>query len=437
MKQLFAYFSFFLLISLVGYGQQYQLQGTVVNGKTGKPLENVNLKIRNSPSGTSTDEHGTFKLTFKELPADIEVSCLGFEPISIEITKIVSRPVEISLQPAVQNLEGVVITDKKAIPVYEDRNYSVLDYELLGDNILLLVFRYQLKKSELLLLTRWGDTLARSVLPDLPPLKLHKDPLGYVHYFSKNGNAYQCYYNEPLKQIQFIYKYASDTVLKTFATIRFRMNDRLFFLEEAPDGFASSIGYFDTKSGKTYLQMADNSKIARDYYSDLNSFLEPKRPDDMFNAEANIRAFELFYKPRFNAQIVKTEADRFAIFNFTNDSLHVYTSDLKLVSSSKFTFHNVEKENALTTVFSAFSGSKWKWRWNLYSDENTGKVYTDYERQGRLMLCEIDLNTGKLINEYILPVLFVQKISVYKGEAFFMYKQIGEGEKWRLYKMRF
>jgi hypothetical protein len=436
MKKLFAYFSIALFFSLSVVGQQYEFKGTVVDGKTGDPIKNVNLKIRNSPSGTATDGHGTFKLTVKELPATIEVSCLGFESISIELTKIVSSHVEISLQPAVQNLEGVVITDKKAIPVYEDRNYSVLDYELLGDNIVLLIFRYQLKKSELLLLTRWGDTLARSVLPDLPPLKLYKDPLGFIHYFSKNGNAYQCYYNEPLKQIQFIYKYTADTVLKTFATIRFRMNDRLFFLEEAPDGFSSRIGYFDNKNGKTYLQMADNGKIARDYYSDLNSFLEPKRPDDLFNAEANMRAFELFYKPRFNAQIVKTGTDRFAIFNFTNDSLQVYSSDLKLVSSSTFKFHYQQKENALTTVFIAFSGNAWKWRWNLYSDENTGKVYTDFERQGRLMLCEIDLNTGKFINECILPVLFVQKINIYKGEVFFMYKQIGEGEKWRLYKMK-
>jgi len=436
MKKLFAYFCFMLFLPLCVAGQQYELKGNVLNGKTGDPIENVNLKIRNSPSGTATDGLGTFKLTVKELPATIEVSCLGFGSISIELTKMVSTPVEIILQPTVQNLEGIVITDKKAIPVYQDKNYSVLDYELSGDNILLLVFRYQLKKSELLMLTRWGDTLARSVLPDLPPTKLYKDPLCNVHYFSKNGNAYQCYYNEPLKQIQFIYKYSIDTVLKTFATMRFRMNDRLFFLEEAPDGFASRIGYYDNESGKTYLQMADNGKIARDYYSDLNSFLEPKRPEDIYNAEANMRAFELFYKPRFNAQIVKKEADRFAIFNFTNDSLHVYTSDLKLVSSSKFNFHNEQKGNALTTVFTAFSGNAWKWRWNLYSDEYTGKVYTDFERQGRLKLCEIEPESGKILGEYVLPVLFVQKIIVYKGEAFFLYKQIGEGEMWRLYKMR-
>ena len=72
----------------------------------------------------------------------------------------------------------------------------------------------------------------------------------------------------------------------------------------------------------------------------------------------------------------------------------------------------------------------------MYSDNFTGKVYTDFERQGRLKLCEIDLESGIILSEYVLPVLFVQKIIVYKGEAFFMYKQIGEGEKWRLYKMK-
>jgi hypothetical protein len=436
MKKSVSYFLFLFIFPVIAVSQQFKLQGTVVNSETGIPIENVNLKVINTVYGTATNKEGRFGVVIPALPAIIEVTCIGFESLSIEISKSVLKPIRIALYPSVKQLEGITISEGKAIPLYEDPDYSVLDYEIMNDNLLLLIFRYQLKRSELLLLTRWGDTLAQTGLPELPPSRLYKDPLGNVHYFSKKGNAYQCYYDVSVRTLSFPYKYSTDEVLKAFGSIKFEMSKRLFFQEDTPTGFSTQLGYFDNENGKKYLHLADNSKLAKDYYADLNSFLEPKRPDDIFLAESKMQAFELFYKPRINARMVKAGPDRIAVFDFTTDTLQLLNAEWKILSTSPIKFHREVKSNLMTSIAKAFSGNQWKWREQIYVDDYKGKVYTSFEKQGRIKLCEIDLYSGKIAIEYELPVLFARKINIYKGEAFFKYKKIGETEKWRLYKMR-
>jgi hypothetical protein len=427
-----------VLFPFVAQSQHFELNGVVLNGTTSSPIENVNLKIRNSQAGTISDNNGKFKLELKKLPVILEVSCIGYESISIEITNEIKTPFEIILLPSVEQLEGVTISAQKVIPVFEDRNYSVIDYEIMGENLLLLVYKYQLKRSLLLLLTRSGDTLSQAVLPEIPPAKLYKDILGNVHYFSKKGNAYQCFYDQSTRILLFPYNMPVDSLLRTIGNFRFAMNNRIYFQEEQPDGFSTLLGYFEKTSGKTYLQYAGDPSAAKNHYDDLNYFMQPRRPDDLNQnmTDFQMRAFEMFYKPKIVASMVKTSPDRIAVFNFMSDSVKVRDSTWKLIQAAPLAFRNDTKKTILTNGATAYSGDLWKWRWSILTDESSGKVYTVFEKRGHQKLCNIDLTTGNISAEYELPVLFAEKISVYKGEAFFLYKPIGENEKWRLYKMK-
>jgi hypothetical protein len=438
MQKTLSILAYIVFLPIMALAQHTELRGIVLTASTAAPIENVSIKIRNTNSGTSSDSEGKFKLSIKEFPVIIEVSCIGFEPLSLEITKESSDNVEIILQTAVQQLEGVTIMSKKVVPVFQDHDYSVLDYEIMDDNLLLLIYRYQLKRSVLLLIRRKGDTLAQTPLPEVPPGKLYKDMLGNVHYFSKKGNAYQCFYDQSSKTISFPYCYPVDTLMKTIGKFLFMMNNRVFFQENAPDGFSTLLGYFEKGKGKTYLQLAGDPWVARDYYSDLKYYSQPRRNDELSQSMKGfeMRAFEMFYKPKSISCMAKAGYNRIAVFNFTNDSLQIRNSDWKLISSTTFSFHKQVKENMLSTVAKAYSGDKWIWRWTIFTDDYSGRIYTTFEKQGHYKLCSIDLNTGKIIAEYELPVLFAKKITIYKGEAFFLYKPIGESEKRKLYKMR-
>jgi len=379
-----------------------------------------------------------FKLIINELPATFEVTCIGYEPLSIEVSGVINTPVEISMQPAIQQLESITILVDKVIPVYQHHAYSVLDYEIAEDKILILVYRYQLKRSVMLVLSRSGDTLAQTFLPEVAPDKLYKDMLGIVHYFSKKKNAYQCYYDETAKEISFPYCFPVDTLLNTIGPYRFLMNGRLFFEEISPDGFSVNLGYYNRESGKRYLQNAGNPSVAGRYYADMKYFMQPRRPDDtnLSMAGFQMQAFELFFKPKSIARMVKVGTDLIAVFDFTTDSLQVRNSGWKLITSTAFEFHKETNDNMLTTAARAYSGNKWIWRWTILTDDYSGKVYTIFERHGHKKLCNIDLQSGGIVAEYEIPVLFPEKITIYKGEAFFLYKPIGENAKWRLYKMK-
>jgi hypothetical protein len=430
------YLILLLLMPIIVMGQEYKFTGVIVNSETDIPIENVSLKILNSTSGTTTTNGGKFELIVSKLPVFVEITCIGYQNLSIEINKSESEPIEIVLQPVAMQLEGITVSVKKAMPVFSDQNYTVLDYEIMGDDLLLLVYKYKFERSNLLLITRWGDTLAQTGLPEIPPLKLYKDPLGNVHYFSGKGNAYQCYFDKEGKKLSFIHNFSVEKVQKTFGDIKFEMNKKLFFQENTPEGFSSQIGYFSKEDGKKYLQFENNQKEAKAYYSDLKSFLEPTRPGDVNSMGAKMQAFELFYKPRNNAVMIKAGNDRIVVFDFISDTLELLNSDWKILAASAISFHKEVKENLITTIATSFSGNQWEWKSTIYADEYTGKVYVSFEKQGRIKLCNIDLYSGKIIAEYVLPVLFVEKINIYKGEAFFRYKEIGESEKWKLYKMR-
>jgi hypothetical protein len=48
----------------------------------------------------------------------------------------------------------------------------------------------------------------------------------------------------------------------------------------------------------------------------------------------------------------------------------------------------------------------------------------------------IDVETGQLDNGTILPFPFPEKIEIYKGDAYFLIKQDGTSENWKLMKCR-
>lgn len=190
------YIVLFLTIQTITFAQTTLFKGIIIDEQTSKPIQDVNIKVHGTTKGTSTDIAGNFSLTINEFPVELIFTCIGYESATFEATKFSGKTIKFILRPKSYMLQEVNISSKKYTFIFKDKDYSVLDYELMDDRILLLIFRYQLKKSEIVLLSRSGDTLAISTLPELPPASLYKDFLSNVHYISKMENSYQCFYNQ-------------------------------------------------------------------------------------------------------------------------------------------------------------------------------------------------------------------------------------------------
>jgi hypothetical protein len=455
---------FFLFLGFSASPQGIKVEGIVKDEITLKPIRNVNIIIKGTSEGVFSGEDGRYSLTLKKIPASLTLSCIGYTTVYYDIRKAPAKPLELVLRQSAFTLQEVDISAKRFSFVFKDKNYSILDYEITEDNLLLLIFRYQLKRSELILLTLAGDTVTIVSVPELNPKCLYKDFLDNVYYISTKENAFQCYYNDSLKQLGFIYRTTFDSLIRMVRPFLFTSGDRFYFQEFTLDGFGTNIGYYDTHHHKEYIRNFSGESTRKNYYDDLkfysqwNSHLDqtsaqlsgynpignsPAKEGQMQLKLPKIDEFDLeannhFNYRRINAPLVKLGENNMAVFNFTEDKIELMDQEGKVYRSVPISFHKEEDGNPLASLLSAIIPvAEWKWRGKIHIDEYYRNAYTTFGKNGMVQIRKIDLETGKLTSVYDLPFPFPKKINVYKGDAYFLVKDVGaEFEKWKLVKVK-
>ncbi len=379
---------FFLFLHGNLFSQTNLFKGIVKDERTLKPVHDVNIKVHGTNNGTSTDKFGFFSLRITKVPASLVITCVGYENAYYDVLEVPQTPVEFSLTPKSYPLREVDISAVKYSYLFKDKNYSVLDYELMDGNILLLVFRYQLKRSELVLLNLIGDTLAISKLPEIPPVSLFKDFLANVHYFSRAGNAYQVFFNRKENRIEFLHKTTVDSLSRLVEPFIFKMSDRLYFQEDLANGFGTAIGFYEQGAGKKYIRKHfDEKKIAeyiddQTYYQKWNATVPPQhyfmtdREDEFYTTPAfdfsrgespgqfyevnEERAHEFeFYRLVF--PVIKTGENTIAFFNFPGNYLELMNENGKVINTVPVTFHQETASKALPASSNQLLNIGWRW----------------------------------------------------------------------------
>jgi len=452
---------FFFTIQIIAFSQTYLFKGNIVDELTLRPIQDVNIKVYGTTKGTSTDKAGSFTLTFNKIPAELVFTCIGYETATFEITKNSGKTIEFLLRPKSYMLQEVDISSKKYSFLFKDKDYSVLDYELMDDKILLLVFRYQLKQSELVLLNRSGDTLAISTLPELPPASLYKDFLANLHYFSKADNSYQCIYNEQNTRIEFFPKTTVDSLQSFVQRFIFKIDERLYFQEKIASGYGTAFGFYEKGTGKKYIRHVLNEKKIMEQWDDQNFyqkwngnigeenyFSKPSENNEPaeFNFSKGFQSSKRFEENETRAHqfefykmiypVLNIGNDEIAFFNFVCDTIEVLTKDGNILQSYPIIFHKKNISTADSTNSIKLSNSDWRWGSTVTIDDYSHEVYTTFLKNGMVKVQRVDLKTGRLNNGTVLPFPFPEKIEIYKGDAYFLVKSDGVDDKWKLVKCK-
>ncbi|WP_179008948.1 SusC/RagA family TonB-linked outer membrane protein [Winogradskyella forsetii] len=95
------------IFSMTVYAQNLDVSGTVTEASSGQPLPGVNVILKNTSKGTSTDFDGNFTLNDVPLNSVVVVSYLGFVTQEIKIED--SQPLSISLAEDSESLNEVVV----------------------------------------------------------------------------------------------------------------------------------------------------------------------------------------------------------------------------------------------------------------------------------------------------------------------------------------
>ena len=110
MKNLFllAFFCCFLFLSRAN---AQRLVGKIFDASTKEPLVGATIQIINTNEGTISDANGTFELKSAPSSASIKISTIGY--VSQEITLSNTQALKIALEPAIENLQQIVVTGNR------------------------------------------------------------------------------------------------------------------------------------------------------------------------------------------------------------------------------------------------------------------------------------------------------------------------------------
>lgn len=124
----------FLFLSAFGYAQGYDIGGVVKETGSGLPIPAVNIQIKNSNKGTSSDMDGKFNLKGIPSGATLVFSYLGFKNFEYKVTST-NMNINVSLQQDSKTLDEVVVigygTQKKrqvtgAVSVVDSKTLEIL-----------------------------------------------------------------------------------------------------------------------------------------------------------------------------------------------------------------------------------------------------------------------------------------------------------------------
>jgi hypothetical protein len=107
MKKLLLLAGVLLLCITVTWAQR-AITGQVLDNDTKTPLQGVSITVKNTKTGTTTDESGNFRLSVPSNARALVISITGFSPKEINLSSDQSN-YSVALEKNVQALDEVVV----------------------------------------------------------------------------------------------------------------------------------------------------------------------------------------------------------------------------------------------------------------------------------------------------------------------------------------
>ena len=223
-------------------------QKTVVYGHLG--MENVNVSIRNTPVGTSSDAKGQYALTIDDRTKKIQLhfTCIGYRDTIVSLTpkQLQRDSINISFKMRRQNynLHEVTVTDTHKL--YGDR-YFFMDFEVFGQTICILTACPN-KKLRCLIMAdedlHGFDTI--SIPAHIEPEQVWRDCMGNCQLIAKDS----VYEIDLLNEQHNIIATEKAYFFRTMNDCLFATNEHIYFKEKEMQGYFTSFYRVDRKTKK-------------------------------------------------------------------------------------------------------------------------------------------------------------------------------------------
>lgn len=316
-------------------------------------------------------------------------------------------------------LQEVVVSGSHAQKVLKSASAYVVDYDFVGEDVLLATFMAGSKRAYLFLMTGNSDTLAMVKLPE-EPTRLYKSCVG-KYYCVCTNQFYPITIEANTIRLERPYPIG---LLQEMSSCEYAVKDKFYYRIRNKDHFDVRYGW--EKMGDStfhlierfYLLAADRSSTAE--LIKILLLLEKFQ----FSAAAKLSGTRYLLNKASYASIdlpLYTSADSLVIFDLRKKHINFFDLEGQRLTKSDIRF-------------------EWKdpQRLGIVKDEVTGKFYLHRRDNATAQAVEeLDINTGEVTGKK-LPIVkpFAEKIKVHNGNIYYLWQDSHNAATMQLFVQR-
>jgi len=403
--------------------------GKVVDDQTNKPIHNATIEYT-IDEGTISNDNGEFSFEIQSYPIILKISHVSYHPMELVINTPLQSGLSIRLQPKTLKIEEVVVGTDRIKRYFKNQYFYVLDYAFRDNMICLLGYENQrLSKGCFIAINHNQDTLANINLQR--PESFFEDAFGNLHIITKDS-IYQVWTESAIPQL--IYPTGRNEVSMEFFQLKFIDKTKFLFKIIEDDGLKNDYLIIDTaKQTRQVIKSIVNNQFSYNAYRPA-SYSRPRRSPPGRAASRDLSAGNMdamrtateryFYSTSIihqpiNSQIFRS-GEKYILFDNINNRIIHFDENFRILETVKRKFPKHPQRNK-----------------QVIQDNENAKFYWVHYKGSRVLLGEIDIDTGKIINFLETPnYAFIEKIKIFDGSVWFTYQpRIGETVR-SLYRQR-
>lgn len=416
--------NFCCCLSATAVAQPFIIRGVITDLEKKQPVEHVNIYAPQNEVGVVSDAAGNFVLTLSKLPDTLVVSCIGFATIKWPLRALPAAPLAMVLRPQSGLLPEVSVSALKKAKVIYPPEYSVVDYELYEGRPVLLVCKNSLSGHWLVALDENDRIMGELKLKGVQPNALSKSCLGRIYVLS-NREAYgvEVFNGVPLLTETVSIQQYNQLVLPCVGVneqyiyfSKWQYKNQMLSYNAAPRNGEPHMAI------RTVLDEAQLKRLSEEGWfrqkqiemaAWIHGSLKQYQIDNIISnlvEDQNTFADRFVYTP-IKANLFAQE-ERLCLFNHTNDYLEWMKSNGESLRRIPIQYH-LDKN----------------WKSEILHDEATKRFYTLMDHGKNTLVLEINTYDGTTSEFLLLDKPSVQKVKVFNGRLYFLYKDFDFSER--------
>lgn len=432
-KHIFILLLIFTFQNAISQNEKIIIKGKVTETNLEKTIENVSVRISNSPYSTITNKKGEFLITLpKKANYKLIFQHLSYQSFIKEVKTTNSDTIQliISLQQKSNLLDSIsVYAINKPETLVGKTNYSIFDFDFYEDKLILLTAEKSLTKAQIQLSTYEGKIISSHQLPKQAgeAKQFFHDYEGYTDIICKDS----VFRIDVLNTELFLNSIKQTDFNQYIEHIADSANNHLYYDDNWKKYPLFNYYFLKTNDSLNHLlSTITNSDLMKlynleYYYLPSRQKLEARRIADYYKTDKRIVAAlmsgftqSMFYEPLYAPIFILK--DTICIFNHHTDYLYHYNKQHQLIDSVSISYHHPKN---------------WReWKKQLFVDEITNKVYAFFSKDGHHYLKQINYQTGKEISTYKLKHHSAEKIKIKDGYVYYVYRPFDSTQERFLYR---